>query len=295
MTTFVCVVLSPDRASAQTFGNIFCNISQNLTPYTDFISWIAYIVGIFLVASGVMMTKRHAENPNDPALSRCVLRMVGGAGSISLPALAGIIQNSVIGTVSINGAGSCSAGPVTSDVSSPDQLFSNLFDNIGKPMQTSLSVLCFVMGAFLVFRGLLRASKYGTDAKASPASIGANLIIGAILLSVGQMINIGVMTMFGDPGITPFAGINWEKLAPDGGEGFEKINKVVASIITFVQVIGMIAFIRGWLILKSVVEGSGQATMAQGITHIMGGVLAINIGTVADIADKTFGLNIVGG
>jgi hypothetical protein len=53
----------------------------------------------------------------------------------------------------------------------------------------------------------------------------------------------------------------------------------------------MIAFVRGWLILKRASEGSGQATMAQGFTHLFGGVLAMNIFGFLEIMDSTFGTN----
>jgi intracellular multiplication protein IcmC len=67
----------------------------------------------------------------------------------------------------------------------------------------------------------------------------------------------------------------------------------VNSALTFVQVIGVIAFVRGWLILKKVVEGSGNVSLAQGLTHILGGVLAINIFQFLLIMDHTFGLNLL--
>jgi hypothetical protein len=57
----------------------------------------------------------------------------------------------------------------------------------------------------------------------------------------------------------------------------------------------MIAFVRGWLIIKNAVEGAGQATVAQGFTHIVGGVLAINIYSFLEIMDQTFGTNFLTG
>ncbi len=46
-----------------------------------------------------------------------------------------------------------------------------------------------------------------------------------------------------------------------------------------------------WALVKNAIEGAGQATVVQGFTHIVGGVLAINIYTFLEIIDQTFGTN----
>jgi hypothetical protein len=67
----------------------------------------------------------------------------------------------------------------------------------------------------------------------------------------------------------------------------------VNAALSFVQIIGFIAFVRGWMIMKKVVEGGGNVSMAQGMTHIIGGVLAVNIAPFLKIMDTTFGTNLL--
>lgn len=65
--------------------------------------------------------------------------------------------------------------------------------------------------------------------------------------------------------------------------------KAVAGIV---QLVGLIAFIRGWMHLVGHVQQSGgQHTLGKALTHIIGGLLAINIIGVTDIFWNTFGFS----
>jgi intracellular multiplication protein IcmC len=70
------------------------------------------------------------------------------------------------------------------------------------------------------------------------------------------------------------------------------MNPVVLGAITgLVSIIGLIAFIRGWLIMaKNAEHHGGPEGLGKALTHIVGGLLAMNILGVADIIWNTFGL-----
>jgi hypothetical protein len=59
-------------------------------------------------------------------------------------------------------------------------------------------------------------------------------------------------------------------------------------------VLGWISFIRGWFIIRDVAEGSQQASLMAGLTHLFGGALAINLGPVLNAAQTTLGLTAYG-
>lgn len=58
-----------------------------------------------------------------------------------------------------------------------------------------------------------------------------------------------------------------------------------------VQVVGVIAFVRGWvLIARSAASGQPPGGTGQGLTHVFGGILAMNIvGTMQMINETLFG------
>ena len=56
------------------------------------------------------------------------------------------------------------------------------------------------------------------------------------------------------------------------------LNAALAPMIGTIQVIGLIAFLRGWLLItKSTGEQPQPGAVSKGFIHVIGGVLAINI------------------
>ena len=68
---------------------------------------------------------------------------------------------------------------------------------------------------------------------------------------------------------------------------------VIGSVVGFMILVGVIAFIRGIFILRDVAEGNGQASLMAASTHIIGGALAVNMGSVINAIQSTFGLSVV--
>ncbi|HEX2753172.1 MAG TPA: hypothetical protein VHP34_08775, partial [Alphaproteobacteria bacterium] len=58
----------------------------------------------------------------------------------------------------------------------------------------------------------------------------------------------------------------------------------------FVMLVGYIAFIRGWFVLKAFADGQQGATVAQGLTFLIGGSLAINLGELVNALQETVGI-----
>ena len=57
------------------------------------------------------------------------------------------------------------------------------------------------------------------------------------------------------------------------------------------RVIGAISFIRGWVILTRVSKHAQPGTFGKGLTHVIAGILAINIYETWEILMNTLGLN----
>lgn len=64
------------------------------------------------------------------------------------------------------------------------------------------------------------------------------------------------------------------------------------TLALVIQVVGVIAFIRGWLLIaRSASQGQPPGGTGQGITHVFGGILAMNIiGTMQVINNTIFGV-----
>ena len=55
-------------------------------------------------------------------------------------------------------------------------------------------------------------------------------------------------------------------------------------------IVGLISFVRGIFIIRSVAEGSGQASIMAGVTHLVGGALAVNLGPLLAAVQWTLGI-----
>ncbi|HAX91949.1 MAG TPA: hypothetical protein DCY07_07060 [Rhodospirillaceae bacterium] len=286
-----------DQAFAQTFGNILCNAQAAGESYPLLLSAIAYIAGAFAAVRGVLMLKKHAENPNQPQVVPAMAHLFGASFLIALPSFAGVIQDSLMGTLPAESSFGCTVGAVTGATGGLDVMMTNFVKNIHGPMTSLLSMISVLVGLTFIVKGLLAGVKTGTDPRAaSPKSIIVHLVIGAILISIGGVLPDILMTLFGAGDVSNmsnFSILGWSGISSLGGD-MTAANNAAKAILAFVQIVGLIAFLRGWLVVKAAIEGGGQATIPQGITFIVGGAMAINIDVMLSVLDSTFGTGIIG-
>ncbi len=139
------------------------------------------------------------------------------------------------------------------------------------------------IGLFISGLALMRLKEYtesGGRIKLSTPILLA--IIGATLISFPVATNIATETM----ALGAATGTNLSRV-PAGG-GAPGVAEALKGVLLFVKLVGHIAFLRGFLILKGVAEGNQGQTVGRAITHILGGAAAINIDTTVDILVNTF-------
>ena len=275
------------------FGGFICNAKNNFGPLVPFFNAIAYIIAFFMAGQmGFTLVKHYGGDQNSPMVKAFAQGVVAGSLA-ALPSLVGTIQSTLFGTLSGGGDLTCvvdSLGASGSPVPL-DQMMTNFVKNIYAPAFNMLGALAFVIGIFFIIKGMLRGAKVGTDPRAgAPHVIITYLVIGTILASAAPMLSTMLQSLFGSPApdnVKTADILAWANTQT--GADMTAANNAMQAVLAWVQVIGAIAFIRGFLVMKNAVEGSGQATIAQGLTHIIGGVMAINIVSSLQMFDKTFG------
>ncbi len=287
---FTFASITPSHAD--TLGDIFCRVGLNLYYFTWVFQYVADGVAVFCVAFGIYELGKHTENPREHPLKNGVIYLIVSMMLFSLPSVLEIIIYSIYGEDS-GGAGlMCDASGSGAGGGSPglDTIMANLVDNIKAPMESLIAVIGAAMGIYMTVLGLVKASKYGVDPRSNNiTSILSNIIIGAILFSLATNIDYVMATVFGDPEVMPSEALSWSS-----GTGVSaQFQRAIDAALTFVKIIGLIAFIRGWKIMKDAVEGNGQASAAQALTHIIGGVLAINIPRFLEVMDNTLGTGLL--
>jgi len=296
ITALFLLGMIPGKADAATFGDVICNIStpNSVGDIGAILTGVAYLGGAIAIGSGLLMLSKSAENSRDNPLHKAIAAMVGGTGLLFLP---GFTNWSVTSLFTYQGAGgvtSCVPGqPQSSSGGGLDVMMTNLVQNIQDPMVYLISFVSFIAGTFFMIRGLQKATKYGADPRAnSVTAILANIIFGALLFTVGQTVDTIMTTIFGTNSITSFDAVGnaIDNMFASAGDTTQ-FKAAMKAAFTFFQLIGMIAFVRGILVLKAHAEGDSQKTITQGLTHIIGGAMAINIYEFLQQVNDTFGFD----
>lgn len=153
-------------------------------------------------------------------------------------------------------------------------------------LENLIKYTSYVLGVVFMVKGVYAFRIYGEmrNMMSQQHSIRGPLtflMVGCALMFLPSMQNTLVTTVFGSPDISPFSYMTSQGWT----EGMS------TAIFGFVQIVGYIAFIRGWLIIAGTAQGHGQHTVAKGLVHIFGGVLAINIIGTQQILWNTLGLS----
>lgn len=168
-----------------------------------------------------------------------------------------------------------------------DQMLINLSESIG-PVENLVKALAIVIGMAFIFKALYQLKIYGDLRTMMSSQTGVKeplsyLFIGALFIYLPSMIEMMMLTVFGQESPLDYSGsVNGRTTA-----------EFVKAALRIMQLIGWISFIRGWMILaKSSSQGAaGQGIkFSKGITHVIGGLLAINIVGTANIIGSTLGL-----
>lgn len=276
-------------------GDVFCSVHDNIQPIGSLFSWFCYAAGLYFMIQGILHIKDRVDSPAQNPLSKGLTYLGVAAALFTIPSFAWGVILTLFGTPGTGGSTACSwpgavaaASNVTLDV-----MMTNLVTNIKTPMLMMLSVTAMAMGLYLIIRGLMKATKHGTDPKThSMTNIYTSLIIGAALLATGSNVNVFMNSIFGTTGMTDANTVTQWAAIQNLGSNMTQFQNAIMAVLTFFQLVGFISFIRGWTILRQAVEGQGQHTISQGLTHIIGGVIAINIYGFLPIMNSTFGTNV---
>lgn len=291
---FVLAGFLPHMAYAITLGDVICNASDpdSIGDVGTILWGLARLAGAVAIGSGLLQLSKTTENPRDNPLHKAIAQMVAGAGLLFLPCFASWSIESLFGYQGAGGIVTCVPMPTQSAAGGGlDVMMTNLVQNIQDPMMFLISMVCFLAGTIFLMRGLLKASKYGTDPKAnSVAAILSNIIFGTLLFTIGQTQDMIMSTLFGSYSITSFdaMGSAIDNMFGSAGDTTQ-IKAALRAAFTFFQIIGTIAFVRGLMVLKAHAEGDSQKTVTQGFAHIIGGAMAINIYEFLQMVDSTFG------
>jgi hypothetical protein len=290
----VFMVAASDSALAgPKLSNMFNNLTTSWGGITGILSTIAWLSGAFLGVAGIFKFKDHVDNPAQTPLSAGVKRMLAGGMFLSLPFMLNVVRgnlfgNDAVGSNSHNvtaytGHGALSAGGL-------DKMVVDVMTDIGGPVEAMLTAFCYLAGTALLLVGISRLTKRMEEGPRGPAGMGTvmTFVAAGALFSFADSVGTFSSSLFGNAEVQTQAAIS-TTIIKDATDR-QRIQVVIEAVMLFVMIVGYIAFIRGWFVLKAFADGQQGATVAQGLTFLLGGALAINLGELVNALQNTVGV-----
>ncbi len=274
-------------AAGQTLGSVIKNLFTSTAGVPDLFAAFSYLFGLILGIWGIFKLKAHVENPNQVEIWDPMKRFLAGGAFFALPFMLAVVQNSL----NPEGEGNLEGSSFNTKDASGTGLDGKLVDlvrDIWEPMQFLMLGFCYLAGIIFIIIGISRLLKSEQEGSKGPLGFGTVMmfLVGGVLLSINPILGAAVNSLF-QTGAENNAALTYTDGLGDGGK---HANAVIGAIMAFVSIIGFISFIRGFFIMKDVANGNGQASVMAGITHILGGALAVNLGGFIKAVQSTLGI-----
>lgn len=285
-------------ANTGSFGSAICQFIGMGGGINSFLNALAYLMGLVVGLWALFKIRDHVLNPQQTSIWEGVSRIIVASLFLTFPYVAEAIREStttggnVFASIAslITGyehetyiAGACSTA------GSLDTVMACAMRDVIAPVQSLLNYFAYVAGAVFILIGISRLMKSTQDGPRGPSGMGTwvTFIIGGLLLSYNSLLHSFSTSMF-DASIKTKAALNYTSGMTQAEE--QHVEVVIQSVLQFMILVGLISFVRGWFIVRDVAEGNQQASMMAGVTHIIGGALAVNLGPLLNAIQQTLGL-----
>jgi intracellular multiplication protein IcmC len=177
-------------------------------------------------------------------------------------------------------------------ISNQADILTNIANNLG-PVEKLITGAAYLMGIMFAFKALLSLKQHGEN-KMSSQNAGFKepllyMLVAAVFLYFPTALSVMMDTTFGYTNILAYSSLQTNN--PTLNTLFGSGSPAGRALSTIIQTIGLIAFIRGWIMItRSSTQGQQPGGMSKGIMHVVGGVLAMNIvGTLQVLNDTLYG------
>ncbi len=297
------VVSSILLGGSGSLGTVICNTFANTSGLPLFLTSVSYVIGLILGVWGLFKIRDHVVDPSRTGLNEGVMRLIAGGAFFAFPYLTVVVRATVLPdplvlltTVTTNtgfnqsGVGCSTLGSLVGLGPSLDQAMGCFVDDLLGPTQVVLNFFATVAGMIFVMIGISRLIKSSQEGARGPGGIGTltTFIVGGVLLSGTTILRAVSSSMFGNPITQTYANLTYT-VGMSAAET-QAAHNVISAVLKFMIIIGMISFVRGVFIMRDVAEGKQQASTMAGITHIIGGALAVNLGPLLNAVQNTLGI-----
>ncbi len=291
----------PVNLFSNSLGGVICRMWGGTLSFPLLVKSFAYICGIFVAIWGLLKVQEHVLKPDQVTVWEGVSRLLVAGALFALPTMMSVIYNTVAGFVPVHTNTGVLGSIISFFTGGPaagggglDAMLGGLMADIFGPMTVLINWFGFIAGGVLIFIGITRLMKSAQEGARGPGGIGTiiTFAVGGALIAFSPMITALTTSLF----INPVTTVQSELIYTAGLEGDEiaRIQAVVDAIIKFVYILGLISVMRGFFIMRKVAEGDSQASTMAGMTHMIGGAIAVNLGPMIVAVQNTLGITNIG-
>ena len=302
-------------------GDLMCSIHVHVGAFPAFLTAMSYIFGLVLGFWGILKVQDHVLNPQQTNIWEGLSKFIAAGCFFALPAVLEIMKNTVapmtvssaVGSVfnilsNIGGVLSgtlsalhtfgcslipglpCPPAPTGPSCAGLDGALQCFVSDISGPVAVVLSLFTAIGGTILIMIGISRLTKSAQEGARGPGGIGTimTFLCGGLLLSYNEILSAFGTTIFGTAAGRANPDLVYDTGMTAGDIAHAQV--VIVSVLQFMTIVGLISFVRGIFIIRSVAEGNGQASIMAGVTHMVGGALAVNLGPLMNAVQTSLGI-----
>jgi len=287
-------------------GATVCNFIGATGTSAAFLTALSYLFGLVIGVWALLKIRDHVLNPQQTPVWEGISRLIAAGAFFALPYVAGIVQATITGGDAFLGTGTnlfsgwtheadVAAACGGTDPLALDMAMACFMQDIMGPAHILFGHFAFLAGLVFIMIGITRLMKTAQDGARGPGGLGTimTFITGGILMSINRLVEFFTATISFASGTTETdAALTYTTGMTADETSHAEI--IIASILQFMIIVGLISFIRGWFIIRDVAEGGQQASLMAGATHVIGGALAINLGPILSAVQQTLSITAVG-
>lgn len=187
------------------------------------------------------------------------------------------------GASAASGTSAAASAVTTGAVPTAQSMLANIATQVPNLMRLT-TALAYVMGMGFIVAGIVKMKHFGEMRTMMSQEHGmfapmVFIAVGAALLYLPTSVQVGMSTFWNNP--SPMAYTSQA----------DQWNQFLSDCYMIIELIGVIAFIRGLVMLSHGGRG-GQSSIGKGLTHVVAGIFCINIYQFVQMVLSTLGIGL---
>lgn len=185
---------------------------------------------------------------------------------------------------------------IAGKIADESDILINIANNV-LPIEHLLTGGAYLLGVFFAIKALQSLKHHGEQGRGAQSSGNTMkepliyLMVAAVFIYFPTAFAVLMNTTFGYSSVLAYAPITSKNQTINTlfGSG----SQAGVALARIIQLIGLAAFLRGWILISKSASSQGQqGNTGKGFTHIFGGILAMNImGSLQILNNTLYGTN----